>query len=291
MNRFLVILFSISLLGVAYAATNHVVQSGESVGGIARRYGVSVDDVVKENNLEKPELIAVGQRLAIPDSSNAPKSYVVEEGDTLGAIAQGKGTTPEKLIEINKLDNPDSLTAGQTLLIPPPDAAAPKPASPALALPADLKKQLDAIPVRAGHWRYIVIHHSATKQGTAFSMDLDHRRRGMENGLAYHFVIGNGRGTRDGVIEVGGRWKRQIKGGHLASERLNEISIGICLVGNFNETRPTQAQMRSLRALVQYLMMRSRTTPAAIKLHRQINTKPTECPGRQFPSSTMMQGL
>jgi len=147
------------------------------------------------------------------------------------------------------------------------------------------------IPVKPGRWRYIVVHHSATKEGTARSMDLYHRRRGMENGLAYHFVIGNGRGTGDGVIEIGNRWRRQIKGGHLASERLNDISIGICLVGNFNNQRPTQAQMRSLRALVQYLMLRSRTGVGSVKLHKQINTKPTECPGRQFPTPQLLQGL
>jgi LysM repeat protein len=275
---------------LAGAEGTHTVQTGESVDGIARRYGVSVEAVAKANNLARPELIAVGQKLAIPDSPDAPKKYTVEEGDTLGSIAHDQGASQQRIMELNKLDNPDNLTAGQTLLIPQGAEPARTPAT-TLALPAELKKQLDAIPVKTGRWRYIVVHHSATREGSARSMDLYHRRRGMENGLAYHFVIGNGRGTGDGVIEVGNRWKRQIKGGHLASERLNEISIGICLVGNFNNNRPTQAQMRSLRALVQYAMMRSRTGVGSVKIHRQINTKPTECPGRQFPTPQMLQGL
>ena len=292
MKTFIQILIAF-LLGahLVHAEGTHTVQGGESLDGIARRYGVTVDALAKANRLARPDLISVGQKLAIPDAPGAPKKYTVEEGDTLGTIAQDNNTSLQRILDLNKLENPDNLSAGQTLLIPQGDTPAPRPPTAALALPPSLKKQLDVIPVKVGRWRYIVVHHSATKEGTARGMDLYHRRRGMENGLAYHFVIGNGRGTGDGVIEVGNRWKRQIKGGHLASERLNDISIGICLVGNFNNTRPTPAQMRSLRALVQYVMMRSRTGVGSVKLHKQINTKPTECPGRQFPTPQLLQGL
>ena len=292
MKTFIQILIAF-LLGahLVHAEGTHTVQGGESLDGIARRYGVTVDALAKANRLARPDLISVGQKLAIPDAPGAPKKYTVEEGDTLGTIAQDNNTSLQRILDLNKLENPDNLSAGQTLLIPQGDTPPPRPPTAALALPPSLKKQLDVIPVKVGRWRYIVVHHSATKEGTARGMDLYHRRRGMENGLAYHFVIGNGRGTGDGVIEVGNRWKRQIKGGHLASERLNDISIGICLVGNFNNTRPTPAQMRSLRALVQYVMMRSRTGVGSVKLHKQINTKPTECPGRQFPTPQLLQGL
>jgi hypothetical protein len=123
-------------------------------------------------------------------------------------------------------------------------------------------------------------------------MDLYHRqKRHMENGLAYHFVIGNGNGSPDGRIEVGDRWRRQIRGGHLASEALNEISLGICLVGNFETTRPSAQQMKSLYALVQYLVERCRATSSAVKTHRQINTKPTQCPGRNFPTKSLMDNI
>lgn len=289
-------LVALLLLGLtqAPAATNHTVRAGENLDSIARRYGVTADVVAKANKLARPDLLSVGQTLFIPHpppDPNAPKRYTVEEGDTLGTIAQDHNTSLQRIMELNQLEDPDNLSAGQILLIPQ-GAQPPSPApTAALALPTALKKQLDVIPVKPGRWRYIVIHHSATKEGTARSMDLYHRRKGMENGLAYHFVIGNGRGTGDGVIEIGSRWRRQIKGGHLASDRLNEISIGICLVGNFNNSRPTPAQMRSLRALVQYVMLRSRTGVGSVKLHKQINTKPTECPGRQFPTPQLLQGL
>ena len=60
-----------------------------------------------------------------------------------------------------------------------------------------------------------------------------------KNGLAYHFVIGNAHGLGDGEIGVGGRWTKQLPGGHLISEEQNQVSIGICLVGNFDESQPT----------------------------------------------------
>ena len=47
----------------------------------------------------------------------------------------------------------------------------------------------------------------------------------MQNGLAYHFVIGNGTSTGNGQIEVGDRWRRQINGGHVHSDYLNNISL------------------------------------------------------------------
>src|SRR3990170_2553127 len=58
-------------------------------------------------------------------------------------------------------------------------------------------------------------------------------------------------------------------------------SIGICLVGNFNESYPTAAQMASLSALVGYLQDRCHITSENIIMHRHF--RETECPGRNFP--------
>ncbi|HHT9113865.1 MAG TPA: hypothetical protein ACFYD0_11140, partial [Candidatus Wunengus sp. YC65] len=64
-----------------------------------------------------------------------------------------------------------------------------------------IASQLDHYFVR--DWRYIVVHHSATSSGNAAEFDKYHRRKkGWENGLGYHFVIGNGNGTPDGKIEI-----------------------------------------------------------------------------------------
>ena len=58
---------------------------------------------------------------------------------------------------------------------------------------------------------------------------------------------------RIGRGPVGGRWRRQLKGGHVRSETHNTNSIGICLVGNFERTSPTRKQVASLVELLDYL--------------------------------------
>jgi N-acetyl-anhydromuramyl-L-alanine amidase AmpD len=155
------------------------------------------------------------------------------------------------------------------------------PAAP--AIDPVISRQLAAIPV-SGKWKYIVIHHSGISVGTPAAMDRYHRERGMENGLAYHFVIGNGHGMKDGQIYVGNRWKKQLQGGHLAIEELNQVSIGICLIGNFDTERPTPAQMASLQSLLRKLRSLTGLPATAITTHSVIHPKHTECPGRFFPS-------
>ena len=62
-----------------------------------------------------------------------------------------------------------------------------------------VRAEIDRPGVRRGRWRYIVVHHSETREGNARAFDYYHRHvRGMENGLAYHFVIGNGTSSGDG---------------------------------------------------------------------------------------------
>ena len=143
-----------------------------------------------------------------------------------------------------------------------------------------INTQLDRYFVR--DWKYIVIHHSASVSGNAAEFDKYHReQRGWENGLGYHFVIGNGNGSGDGQIEIGNRWINQIDGAHAGVQEYNHYGIGICLVGNFNESSPTPAQMASLSALVAYLQERCHIPSENIIMHRHF--RQTECPGRNFP--------
>jgi len=146
-------------------------------------------------------------------------------------------------------------------------------------------------PVKRRRWQFIVVHNSGTRQGNARVFDYYHRHvRRMQNGLAYHFVIGNGTSTGNGQIEVGDRWRRQINGGHVHSDYLNNISLGICLVGDFNRDQPTRAQLESCEELVRYLRERCgkidrRDIP--VRPHREMNPPrwPTDCPGDVFPYS------
>jgi len=153
---------------------------------------------------------------------------------------------------------------------------------------------IDAIrraPVKRRRWQFIVVHNSGTRQGNARVFDYYHRHvRRMQNGLAYHFVIGNGTSTGNGQVEVGDRWRRQINGGHVHSDYLNNISLGICLVGDFNRTQPTRAQLDSCEELIRYLRQRCGKTDKGtipVRPHREMNPPrwATDCPGDDFPYS------
>ena len=150
-----------------------------------------------------------------------------------------------------------------------------------------VRAAIDRAPVKRGRWKYIVVHNSATRQGNAKIFGNYHKNvRKMKNGLACHFVIGNGTSSGDGEIEVGSRWTRQINGGHVASDYLNNISLGICFVGDFDRDKPTKAQLASLEELIKYLRKRagrSKGKIVVVKAHHEINPRPTSCPGKRFP--------
>ena len=137
-------------------------------------------------------------------------------------------------------------------------------------------------PADARRWECIVIHHSATDLGGARRFDKGHREKGWDD-LGYHFVIGNGSDTRDGLVEVGPRWKEQRHGAHCRSpeDYYNEHGIGVCLVGNFDEGPPSPAQKQSLTRLVRHLCKAYDIPPDRIHTHGGV-TGTTHCPGKHF---------
>jgi hypothetical protein len=151
---------------------------------------------------------------------------------------------------------------------------------------------IDAIrraPVQRARWKFVIVHNSGTRQGNARAFDYYHRKiRRMRNGLAYHFVIGNGTSSRNGQIEIGERWRRQINGGHVHSDYMNNIGLGICLVGDFNRDQPTRAQLEACEELIRYLQERcgkSDGRSLIVRPHREVNPPrwATDCPGDAFP--------
>jgi hypothetical protein len=143
-------------------------------------------------------------------------------------------------------------------------------------------------PYAAAHpWKWIVIHHSDTKVGSAASFDRYHREVKHWESLGYHFVIGNGTGSRDGQIEVGPRWPAQKWGAHAGVKEYNEYGIGICLVGNFAVDHPSQAQLRSLAQLTAYLMRTYHIPADHVIGHR--DAKHTDCPGRYLSVAAVRQ--
>ncbi len=154
-------------------------------------------------------------------------------------------------------------------------------------------EKLCRVDIEENRWEYVVLHHSATDEGNANSFDKYHReQKKWEHGLAYHFVIGNGKGSGNGEIEVGDRWKKQLHGAHTANMDLNRISIGICLVGNFEaDNEPTNNQIESLISLVAYFSEKYRIPKSRIVRHSQVLQKGTACPGKNFPYKELINEI
>ena len=273
-------------LGLPFMASgiSYTVRKGDTLGRIARRHDLSTEQLRRANQITG-DLIRVGQKLHLPInkmSESNPGSmhrvYVVQRGDTLSGIAQANRTTVSELRAANDLYS-DLIRIGQTLLVP------------TIIDSADLLTSVrtinSRIRVRANNWKGIVVHHSAIKNGNAAIYDKNHRRKGMQNGLAYHFVIGNGIDSGDGEIEIGRRWTHQLQGGHVKNHKINLTAIGICLIGNFQETRPSKLQIEAFTQLMDWL--RSDVVPKAKQFagHRELRGEQTVCPGRNFPLAAM----
>lgn len=236
--------------------------------------------------LARAALVLGGLALLPPSlllAAPAERVHVVRKGDTLSAIASRYGVSVSAIRTRNGLPS-TVIRTGQKLVIPAPGSgpfvspSAPSVLAPVLAASRGLR-------ITPGRWTHIVVHHSGIEAGNAKAYDGAHRRRGMENGLAYHFVIGNGRDSGDGQIEVGPRWTRQLYGGHVRSSHMNQHGIGICLVGNFEKRAPGKRQLESLFALIDHL--RGPGLPGSAKakvtVHRWVDRNHTVCPGRKFP--------
>lgn len=209
--------------------------------------------------------------------------YRVRKGDTLYRIGQRFEMSVSQIKKLNGMRS-DRLSVGEKLkILAEAGSKDASPPTPRYLFIDDVKEQIDGVKLNPERWKYIVAHHSGTRSGNAKIFHHFHKNiRGMENGLAYHFVIGNGKDSGDGEIEVGDRWRKQLQGGHLASEELNEEAIGICFVGDFNKSRPTKKQVAAAIELISYLRKVTTSDPNFMA-HREINPKPTECPGKKFP--------
>ncbi len=117
------------------AKATHLVQKGQTLSAIAKRYDTSVRAIMKANAISNPRRIRVGQKLKIPGgyvaiASKTPKasrtsspvaktrSHNVKKGQTLIMIAGLYNTSAEAIAQLNGIKNPRNLKAGQTLKIP-----------------------------------------------------------------------------------------------------------------------------------------------------------------------------
>jgi len=202
-------------------------------------------------------------------------THQVAPGETLWRLAKIYDVSPQAIIAENNLKNDQDLHIGQTLRIS--QAASPR----------------DVVQLYpSSKWEYIVIHHSATDEGSSLDFNKAHLQKGWDQGVGYHFVIDNGTKTkRDGQIEATPRWIKQLDGAHCKASEMNRRAIGICLVGNFNISEPTIRQMQSLVDLVSALRQYYRIPFKNIIGHGHVEGAATDCPGKQFPWKEFLHRL
>ncbi|MEO6318022.1 MAG: LysM peptidoglycan-binding domain-containing protein [Acidimicrobiales bacterium] len=107
----------------AGGATTHVVRSGDTISGVASRYGISQAQLIDANGLTGGRIYLGQQLRLVPTarSAGAPPStstYTVRSGDSLSTIARRFGTTIKALQDANGLSNPNVVVIGRPLAIP-----------------------------------------------------------------------------------------------------------------------------------------------------------------------------
>ncbi|GAB4161258.1 MAG: hypothetical protein Fur0021_34230 [Candidatus Promineifilaceae bacterium] len=159
---FLLALFLLALSVAAAAAnTSYIIQPGDTLASISRRFNVSIDALVQTNRILNPNLIYAGQTLTIPDAGSPPPApappptdgnvtYVVQPGDTLYRIALRFGVSVPALAQANAIRNVNVIYVGQRLIItggsPPPPAATTTPASVPTAPPPPTPGNVNLLP-------------------------------------------------------------------------------------------------------------------------------------------------
>jgi len=124
----------------------------------------------------------------------------------------------------------------------------------------------------------IIIHHSGTDTGDVHTFRNHHVNVNGWNDVGYHYVI-----TREGALQKGRA--ENVVGAHTLGH--NQDTIGICLVGNFNNYTPNDQQINTLIKIIKDI--RSRYGDIPVGYHRDFGS--TSCPGNLFPVDLINQRL
>lgn len=116
-------------------ASTYTVASGDSLGHIAQKHGVTRRDLIRLNNLNEPDKLRVGQKLNIPVATKRPSTsshsssvavkapsggttHKVGNGESVSVIAQKYGVKTADVLAANNLTRDSMIRVGQTLAIP-----------------------------------------------------------------------------------------------------------------------------------------------------------------------------
>ena len=102
----------------SFEYTLYTVRRGDTLWGISRKFGTSINSIVALNGIKNPNLIYVGEVFKIPSArSEQAVIYTVKRGDTLWGISRKFGTTVENLVKLNSVKNPNLIYVGEKLII------------------------------------------------------------------------------------------------------------------------------------------------------------------------------
>lgn len=96
----------------------YIVQPGDTLYSIARRFGTTVAELARLNNISDPNRIFPGQQLLLPGAPPEVTRYTIQPGDTLYSLARRFGTTVNAILQANPGIDPNNLRVGQQIVIP-----------------------------------------------------------------------------------------------------------------------------------------------------------------------------
>lgn len=95
----------------------YTVQPGDTLSGIATKFGTTYQTLAAINGIGDPNRIWTGQVLKVTGQPTTQNTYYVQAGDTLSGIAAKFGTTVSALVSANGISNPNVIYVGQKILL------------------------------------------------------------------------------------------------------------------------------------------------------------------------------
>ena len=105
-------IFSLAVYSVSASDTLHILEKGETLYALSRKYSVPVAILLERNKISNAGKITVGQKIYIPET------YTIQKGDTLYSIARKFSVTVDALRKANSLSGSDVLKVGKILIVP-----------------------------------------------------------------------------------------------------------------------------------------------------------------------------
>src|SRR5437868_230370 len=103
-------------IGLAVRPDSIIVQPGETLYAVSRRYAVPLRPLIEANHLQPPYGLVSGRRLILPQV----RTYTVQPGDTLLNLSRRFGVDASTLARTNEIEPPYPVKLGQVLILPPP---------------------------------------------------------------------------------------------------------------------------------------------------------------------------